>query len=141
MRALHPLLRLAVDEPQLMAEHMAAYAGLVIEEGGQALERSQRRYARQALGGIALVVGGTLVGVALMLWAALPAASLPFPWVLVVVPALPLVAAAILLTPGPVHDEPPAFARLRRQAAADLGLWRAMRHHGPTDPQGDRPTW
>jgi hypothetical protein len=125
MRALHPLLRLAVDEPQLLAEHLAAYGALLAEEGAVAVARSQRRFARQALAGVALTVALTLAGVAGLLWAALPAASIGQPWLLCLVPTLPLLLAIALLWRGRAPDEPETFAGLRRQAAADLGLWRA----------------
>lgn len=141
MRTLHPLLRLVVDEPQVLAEHLAAYAGLLVEEGGQAIERSQRRYGRQALGGIAIIVGATLCGVALMLWAALPAATMPQPWLLLAVPALPLAVAAGLLVPRRGPDEPIAFERVRRQVAVDAELWRSLRRPEPPAAAPDGAPW
>lgn len=127
MRALHPLLRLAVDEPQLLAEHVAAYGALIVEEGAVAVARSQRRLACQALALAALVVGLTLAGVATLLWAALPAAAMVQPWLLWAVPAAPLLLALALLWGARDPAGPAPFAGLRRQAAADLGLWRASR--------------
>jgi hypothetical protein len=138
---MHPLLRLVVDEPQVLAEHLAAYASLLVEEGGQAIERSQRRFGQQALGGIAIVVGATLCGVALMLWGALPSDAMPQPWLLLAVPALPLVVAAGLLAPRRGGNEPIAFERVRRQAIADAELWRSLRRPDPPTAPPEGAPW
>lgn len=127
MRTLHPLLRLAVDEPQLLAEHVAAYGALLVEEGAVAVARSQRRFARQALAGAALTVALMLAGVGLLLWATLPAADMRQPWLLWLLPALPAVLGLVLLWDARDAAGTVAFAGLRRQAAADLGLWRSTR--------------
>lgn len=130
MRTLHPLLRLAVDEPDLLAEHVAAYGALIAEEGAIALARSRRRIALQALAGAALAVALTLAGVGILLWAVLPLADMRQPWLLWLVPALPALLAAGLLWGTRDRADPGAFAGLRRQAAADLGLWRSARRDG-----------
>src|SRR3954469_13713875 len=91
---IHPLLRLITTEPHLLGDHVEAYAELVGEEvkkTGAAWGMRLALYAAAlTLGGVGLV----LTGVAVMLWAALPASSFQAPWGVVLVPVVPFVLAA-----------------------------------------------
>lgn len=128
MTTAHPLLRLLVEQPQLIGEHVAAYAALAAAEGSAAVAAVQRQMALQ---GVALACGAVaagLAGVALMLWAVMPADDFASgaAWVLSVVPAAPAAAGLWLwrmARPPAGHD---AFAALKGQGAADLALLREL---------------
>lgn len=121
---IHPLFRLAAAQPQLLAEHAAAYAGLVAEEFAIASARLQRRLALQLAGAACLMVAAVLSGVALLLWAALPETGIRWPWLLGVTPALPALLGAGLLWRG--HNGPTidSFGTLRLQLSEDAALLR-----------------
>lgn len=123
---MHPLLHLVASQPQWLAEHAEAYADLVAEEIGTASQTWRRR----ALLGVAAlccgVVAVVLAGVALMLWAIVPAAEIHAPWALVLAPLLPAMAAAACLLAGGSGRRGTAFATLREQLKADCLLLREM---------------
>lgn len=120
---IHPLLRLVATKPQLLAAHAEAYAGLVSEEIGRSVSGLKQRVllASIALGLVA--VAAVLAGVALMLWAVIPPASIQAPWALVAAPGLPAIVGGVCLLIG---RSPPSdtFAELRQQVAADLVMLR-----------------
>ena len=119
--------RLALARPHLLAAHAAAYAALAQDEAAasRALMRRRALLLALCLGG--LLVGTTLLGVALMLWASVPSGTLPMPGLLVVVPALPLLLAAWAAWALSRAESMPLWAALKLQAARDLAL---LRSHG-----------
>ena len=122
---IHPLLRLIATQPQLLADHAEAYAGLVGEEVRRVTGGVKQRVV---LGAVALCLAGVavvLAGVALMLWAVLPPSSLQAPWALVAAPAVPAMACLICLLAArrPAEDR---FAAIREQLAADLVMLRQV---------------
>lgn len=119
----HPLLRLIATRPQLLADHVEAYAALVGDEVGATAAVWKRRTLFGAtalcLAGVAAVLGG----VALMLWAVTPAGALRAPWALIAAPALPaLIALWCALEARRVQGA--AFAELRRQVGIDFSMLR-----------------
>lgn len=122
---IHPLLRLVATQPQLLADHAEAYAGLIGEELGKTTTAWRQRVVLNAaalcLAGAAVVLGG----VALMLWAVLPEASLRLPWVLLATPVVPALLALICALAGRRDDADP-FCDLKRQVAADLLMLREV---------------
>ena len=102
---IHPLLRLVATQPQLLADHAEAYAGLIGEELGKTTTAWRQRVVLNAaalcLAGAAVVLGG----VALMLWAVLPEASLRLPWVLLATPVVPALLALISLSQAGVTTQ------------------------------------
>lgn len=124
------LVRLLWRQPQLIAEHAAAYAALAGDEGAEALSAWLRALLLRLAAVACLVVAATLGGVALLLAAALPALDAGWRWALVVVPLLPLLPAAWA---GWRAAQPPAaaFAGLRAQLAQDGEAWQAWRHGSP----------
>lgn len=128
MTTAHPLLRLLVEQPQLLGEHVAAYASLAATEGTLAVAGVRRRMALQLLALACGAVSIGLVGVAVMLWAVLPINSLRpgAGWVLMMVPAVPAGAALWLYraTRQPRGYDP--FAALKEQGVADLALLREL---------------
>ena len=122
---IHPLLRLVATQPQLLADHAEAYAGLVADELGKTgavlKQRVLLAVVALSLAAVAVVLGG----VALMLWAVLPATAIQAPWALFAAPALPaLVALACGLAAR--QERPSAFADLKQQVAADLVMLREV---------------
>lgn len=119
----HPLLRLVATHPHLLADHAHAYGELIGEEIGKTAASWKTRaiLMAAALGLIVFALG--FLGVALMLWAAVPSSDMNIPWLLVAVPAVPLVLGIAFWfygqrSPGPV------FQDLRQQIKADLTMLR-----------------
>ncbi len=120
----HPLFRLAAARPQLLAEHVAAYTDLLAEELSSTAGIVKRRLALQAVALAGAAVGSVLAGVALMLWAALPADSLRAPWFLVLIPALPWAIALWAAAASGTVDSGDLLATFRRQLADDAAMLR-----------------
>lgn len=125
MVVIHPVFRLVAAQPQWLAEHAAAYASLVSEELAQSGERLRRRLALQLTAAACLLLGATLAGVALLLWASLPEAGWRQPWLFVLTPVLPLAVGlwVLRLSRGSQDAEP--FVRLRLQLSQDVALLRS----------------
>ncbi|MBW6494112.1 MAG: hypothetical protein K0B16_06085 [Burkholderiaceae bacterium] len=120
---LHPLIRLFASRPQLLVEHLSAYAELFAEEFASASALMKQRWTLQLVGGACLAVAATLAGVAVMLLVALPTVALP--WALALVPAVPgALGLWIILRAGAARADA-QFAGLRRQLAADAALMRS----------------
>ncbi len=121
---MHPLFHLLVTRPQLLADHAEAYTELVAAE----MPRVSSAWTRKAvLFGVALgglLLGLTLAGVALMLWAVNPALQLPAGWALIGVPLVPLVAALACLMAARSGSEREAFEVVRQQFKADMAMLR-----------------
>ena len=122
---IHPLLRLVATQPQLLADHAEAYAGLVGAEIGRSATSFKQRMLLNAVALCLVGVATVLTGVALMLWAVIPTANMQAPWALVAAPALPAVVAIICVVIG---QRKPAdtFAELKEQIAADLVMLREV---------------
>jgi uncharacterized membrane protein YqjE len=121
---LHPVFRLAAAQPQLLAEHAAAYAELLAEEIALSGTHFKQRIALQMVGMVCLAIALILGGVALVVWAALPEQSLRLPWVLIATPFTPAVLGGLVLWRANSLSAPPAFTALRAQLAADAELLR-----------------
>lgn len=121
---MHPLLQLIATRPQLLAEHAQAYAALVTTEAPRITAACKRSAWLLALALGSLGAGLVLAGVAAMLWAITPEAQLRLPWVLVVVPALPLLVGLISTVAARRNREREAFDNLRQQVRADIELLR-----------------
>lgn len=121
---IHPLLQLVMTRPHLLAEHAQAYAELVAAEVGAVSTRWKRRVVLGVVALCCLVVGMALAGVACMLWAVVPLAQMPAPWVLIVAPLVPLVGAAGCLLAARRGDDEGAFDILRLQLKDDIDMLR-----------------
>lgn len=119
---IHPLFTRLVAQPGLFAEHAGAYAELAAAEAQQLGARLKRQLMLALAGGLCALLGVALAGAAGLLAAAVPLHTMPAPWVLWLVPALPLAVAAgcglLLLR----MRSAPAFALLRSQFTADAQL-------------------
>lgn len=121
---LHPVFRLAASHPQLLAEHAAAYAELLAEELSASGAHLKRSLALQLVGMTCLGIALVLAGVAVMLWAALPAQAVRLPWLLIATPLAPAVLGVLALWSASSMAAPDAFAALRSQLAADAAMLR-----------------
>jgi len=117
---LPPLLRVMLEEPALFGSYLRAYGALFRQDAS-----GWRAHQVRRLASLTALVGGTLLaallgGVALMVYAATDATH----WLLWVVPAAPLVMAAVgawrLRT---AQAGSPSFPRVREQIAEDMHLF------------------
>lgn len=116
------ILRLIASQPELLVEHARAYGELVSAQTGQAVSAWRRQAVLGALGLCLLGMAGVLGGVALMLWAMLPAAPGQAVWALLAVPLPPLLAAVMCLAAARRGSDGDAFALVREQVLADLNM-------------------
>jgi uncharacterized membrane protein YqjE len=122
---IHPLLRLVATQPQLLADHAEAYAGLVGEEIGRTAASLKQRVLLGAIALCLVGVAAVLTGVSLMLWAVIPTASVQASWALIAAPAVPALIAVVC---GLIGRQAPSdrFAELKQQVAADLVMLREV---------------
>jgi len=83
---IHPLLHLIATKPQLLGDHVEAYAELVGAEVGKTSKMWISRVVFYAIALFLLSAGLIFAGVALMLWAVVPPDNMNSPWLLIVVP-------------------------------------------------------
>lgn len=124
----HPLLRLLLAHPELLAEHAAAYASLVAEDGQRLLQRWRRQAALRLMAVVLALLGLSLAGQALMLGVVLGPLDAGALAVLLLTPLLPVALALVChqAASGLSPSEPRAlaFAAVQRQLAVDLALLR-----------------
>lgn len=118
----HPLIRLIAAKPHLVARHLGGYADLVSVQAADATLALRTRALLAATAGACLVVGVAMAGVAVLLAAVQPVASMPAPWLLLAAPLLPMLAAAAVALQLRRHPAAWSLAALRAQLAADLAL-------------------
>ena len=121
---IHPLFRTLATRPELLAEHLGAYAQLVSVEASEttAQLRNHALWAVGAMLGIALGTG--LAGTALLLLAVVPVMDMPYPWLLIAVPALPYALAGFCVLRMRSRPLNCSFDMLREQVALDTALLR-----------------
>jgi hypothetical protein len=122
---IHPLLRLVATQPELLADHAGAYAGLVGEELGKTAAAWKLRVMLNLVALSLLAVSAVLAGVALMLWATVPTAQIQAAWALIAAPVVPaLFALGCALVGREKYIS--AFADINKQLAADLAMLREV---------------
>jgi len=121
---MHPLLHLLASRPQLLADHAQAYGELLASELGLASATWKRQALLNAVALCCLGVAAVLVGVALMLWAVVPAAQIHAPWALIVAPLPPIAVALGCLVAARPHGQSKAFDSVKQQVRADLLMLR-----------------
>lgn len=119
---IHPLFTTLVSKPGLLAEHAGAYAELASAEARVYGSAWQRRALLLLAAAVCALLGSIFAGVALLLCALAPPAAMAAPWLLWLVPAVPLVAAAVFANLGRHTPDRPLFADLREQVALDAQL-------------------
>lgn len=120
----HPLLRLTATEPQLLADHLEAYAELVMARSSYALGAWRRRVALFVAGAACAMIAVLLAGVAVMLWAGPPPGGIRAPIVLLAVPCVPALAAIVCWLLARSQKTSGMFDELRVQLRADLTMLR-----------------
>lgn len=119
---LHPLISTLVHRPELVADHVSAYATLVQAEvsaaGGQYVERAVA-WALAAAAGLLFVV---FAGMALMLGLVMDT----FHWALVLVPAAFLLLALLAWLRARTPAAGSAFAELKAQFDEDVRALRSV---------------
>jgi hypothetical protein len=123
---MHPLLHLIATQPHLLAEHAVAYADLLGEELGSASAQWKRRAALGAMALCLLGVGVVLGGVAIMLWAVVPAESMRAPWALILVPLVPLAGSIACMVAARSDAKANPFETVRMQVKADVAMLREV---------------
>ena len=98
MRPLLNLLLQAWTRPQQLGLQLARYAEIISSDVGPSADALRLRTLLLALTLLLMTLACTLGGVAALLWAVTPAGAAAQPWLLLAVPAVPLVAALITLT-------------------------------------------
>lgn len=122
----YTLLQLLATRPQLLVEHAQAYADLVLEEIDTA-SNAWRRGALLCAAALCCVgVAAVLGGVALMLWATIPAAPAQALWVLIGTPLAFLTGAVWCLLAARAAVERKPFDNVRRQIEADMAMLREV---------------
>jgi len=118
---LHPFISTLIRRPNLLIDHLGAYAELIQEEASEAGTDLLERIVAWLVVGICTMVFLILAGVALMLGLVLN----QFHWVLVAVPAavLALLLAAVLKARKPVLQD--RFAEVRAQVDRDAQALRS----------------
>jgi uncharacterized membrane protein YqjE len=121
---LHPMFKIVASRPELVAEHLAAYGQLAAVQAQAAAVQLQRRAVLAGVVSLSAALGMGLAGVALLLVGVVPLQAMPAPWLLGVVPLVPLAVAAFCWMRLRAVKEASALAPLREQFAADAALLR-----------------
>jgi hypothetical protein len=123
---IHPLFRLIVSDPQLLADHVEAYSELVAEEVGAVTAQWKKRTALDLASLACVFVAVVLAGVAVMLWAVVPVDNMNQPWALLAAPCIPLVLGvwSYFAAKAPVAEH--GFKAIREQLAADAAMLRSV---------------
>ena len=124
---LPPLLKIIINEPRLLTEHLDAYSQLLIKDVSlwQTSMKRQMKW-RMALGGN-LFLFLLFAGIAVMLWGTTQTPH----WSLIVVPLIPLliVIVAALMLPRKDSVRQP-FAALKKQFCSDMQMLKGGNTHG-----------
>ena len=122
---IHPLLRLAVKQPHLLADHLSAYAALAGEDVSKVSSSLALKIGLYASAGVLALLGLVLIGVALLLVAATPSVD-HTTWALIVVPLTPFVLAGIMVLVARSRPVEKAFDTLKGQLNADMAVMREV---------------
>jgi hypothetical protein len=122
----HALLHLITTRPQLLVDHAQAYAELAGADLDVVTGAWKRQFRLVAMALCGAAVATVLAGVALMLWAVIPAAQIEAPWALVAAPLLPALVAVWCVLAIRVGGDQPVFGNLKEQVQADLLMLRQV---------------
>lgn len=113
-------------QPGLVLEHADAYVDLASAELDEWGTQWKHRAGLNSAGALLAVLALGLAGVAGIAVAVVPLAAMPMPSLLVVIPAVPLLLAALLAWRAHRLEHSPPFAALRQQMAQDLATLRIL---------------
>jgi peptidoglycan/LPS O-acetylase OafA/YrhL len=119
---LHPLVSTLIQRPDLIVDHVAAYAALFQEEATEVGQELMRRAVAWMLAVLSIMVFLSLAGTAFMLGML----QQQFHWALVVVPGLALIfaIAAFWFAKKPISQN--RFPDLKAQIASDAIALRSV---------------
>lgn len=123
---IHPAFMALARQPGLVLEHADAYVDLASAELDEWGTQWKHRAGLNSAAALLAVLALGLAGVAGLAVAVVPLASMPMPWLLVVIPAAPLLLAAVLAWRAHRLEKSPLFAALRQQMAQDLATLRIL---------------
>ena len=123
---IHPLFKLLASRPELVAHHVANYGQLVAVQAGEAAAQLQHKAILAVVALLGAGVGLGLGGMALLFFAAIPLDQMAHPWLLLLVPLTPLVAAVVCVLL--LRSRPAAWSldTLRGQLRSDAALLREV---------------
>ncbi len=119
---LHPLFSTVVHRPDLVLDHLSAYAALLQAEASVAGHDWLQRVLAWALVAAGALLFVVFAGVALMVSLVLA----QFHWVLVAVPGFFLMVALLAYARARQHQPPQAFADLKAQFDNDARALRSV---------------
>lgn len=120
----HPLFRLLASRPQLVVDHLAGYSQLVSAQAQGAWRGLQWRALLAVVAAFCLMLAVAFGGVALLLLAAVPPERMNLPWLLWVVPLVPLAVAVAAWAGLRSKATEWSLEPLRSQLASDAALLR-----------------
>ena len=123
---IHPLLQLIATKPQLLGDHVEAYAELVSAEVSKTSKLWISRVVYWAAAAFLMTIFLVFAGVAVMFWAVVPTDSMNVPWLLLVVPLVPLVAGVVCVMLAKAHPAESAFQTVKEQLSADMAMLREV---------------
>ncbi|RZL49279.1 MAG: hypothetical protein EOP71_02490 [Variovorax sp.] len=112
----HPIYSTLLGHPELVADHLANYGALIKAEALEVKRNAVKRAIAAAIAVVAGLLGLTFTGIAIMLGGV----NGSFHWVLVLVPGLTLLVAAIAGSIAARSSTFHGFQDLQAQLAADM---------------------
>ncbi|MEY2802578.1 MAG: hypothetical protein RL513_2163 [Pseudomonadota bacterium] len=119
---LHPIFSVLARRPDLVLDHLSAYAALVQDEAMRTGSGLLRRVIAGTIAVCAFLVFLVLAGLAAMLGAL----QSQFHWMLLLVPGTALALAVVAYLQASQHLPPGALTSLRAQVEADLETLRTL---------------
>ena len=123
---IHPLLHLIATKPHLLGDHVEAYTELIGSEVSKTSKMWITRAVYYAVALFLLSAGLVFIGVAIMLWAVVPSENMNVPWLLVVVPLVPIAGGAFCILRARAEPERGAFETVKEQLSADMAMLREV---------------
>jgi peptidoglycan/LPS O-acetylase OafA/YrhL len=116
---LPPLLKIMINEPGLLAEHIEAYSQLIVKDVALWQDSVKRQFKLKAIMGGSLFLTLLFTGIAVMLWGTTNSTH----WSLLVIPTIPLltlIISGMMLLSGHVASNP--FQSVKKQFCSDLRM-------------------
>ena len=124
---LPPFLKIMINEPGLLTEHLHAYSNLITKDVHHWGTSLQHRMVLKLIMGGSLFLAVLFGGFALMIWGATDSAH----WSLIVVPLVPLVIAIVAAFMLSNKDRgPKPFESVKKQFSADIRMFKEGAQHG-----------
>lgn len=122
---MHPLCLTIIRRPDLVADHLGAYAALFQQEASEASHSLVNRALLWAMAVMSAAIGVVLSGTALMLGVL----QNQFHWILVAVPAVMLLCALVALAQAKQAVFSQHFSNIKSQLLSDAQALRAAADH------------